>query len=99
MTKDNAAAFLPLVQALADGKTLQFRHAIDGWADMDHEAIGFFHEPDRYRIKPADPRTVWIVFSRGGWVDAVVHSEATAKSLAGAIEGRTYATFIEKVEG
>ena len=33
MNKDNAKEFLPLVQALADGKTIQFKNA-EKWVDI-----------------------------------------------------------------
>ena len=50
MNKDNAAQFLPLVQALADGKILQYFS--DGeWMDVDCN-IGFDDEPEKYRVKP-----------------------------------------------
>jgi len=52
MNKDNAAQFLPLVQALADGKTIQ-KIQRDTWEDL--ESHSFYDEPERYRIKP-EPR-------------------------------------------
>ena len=48
MTKDNAKDFLPLVQALAEGKTLQCKY-IDGWRDVESPT---FDENYQYRIKP-----------------------------------------------
>lgn len=57
MNKDNAKDYLPLVQALADGKVIQFNASCSGWTDTD------WIVPDqpacRYRIKP-EPREVWI---------------------------------------
>ncbi len=50
MNKDNAAQFLPLVQALAEGKTIQLRHSSDNW--MDHSNPDFGLAPVNYRIKP-----------------------------------------------
>jgi hypothetical protein len=55
MKKENAKDFLPLVQALADGKTIQFRHnASAPWVDMSSE-FGFGYPLENYRIKP-EPR-------------------------------------------
>ena len=60
MNKENAHLFLPLVQALADGKTVQWKSDEGFWNDI-HE-IGFcsYDDPEYYRIKP-EPRTfeVW----------------------------------------
>ena len=49
MTKDNAAQFLPLVQALAEGKTIQIRVG-NKWTDIDDPHFG--NEVERYRVKP-----------------------------------------------
>jgi hypothetical protein len=57
MNKNNAAQFLPLVQALADGKTIQLLHTVRGWEDAEN--IDFSCPPESYRIKP-DPREFWI---------------------------------------
>ena len=51
MNRNNAAEYLPLVQALADGKTIQFRRNQNhDWKDFS--ALDFSHEPENYRIKP-----------------------------------------------
>lgn len=59
MNKDNAHLYLPFVQALVDGKTLQAKDIEDKWFDLKEIAIG--GDPEHYRIKP-EPRkwTVWI---------------------------------------
>lgn len=58
MNKDNARDYLPLVQALAEGKVIQYRGPVtDRWADCTHP--DFSADPDQYRIKP-EPRDVWI---------------------------------------
>lgn len=63
MNKDNAKNYLPLVQALADGKVIQVLVADDTWEDLNSPA---FTRPARcYRIKP-EPREVWITFSPSG---------------------------------
>lgn len=61
MNKDNAKEFLPLVQALADGKTIQIR-SIDKWCELDDFT---FNRPiDRYRIKP-EPREFFACIEDG----------------------------------
>jgi len=58
MNKKNAHLFLPLVQALADGKTIQY---IDNgiWKDMFGDSIAFGNHFEQYRIKP-EPREFYI---------------------------------------
>jgi len=70
MTKDNAAQFLPLVQALAEGKTIQFNSGTSDnpqWGDV--EDLYFDGNPDDYRVKP-EPREWEIRFNQDGsaWV-------------------------------
>lgn len=56
MNKENAHQFLPLVQALVDGKTLQFNYG-NAWIDAASNAdFNWLGSPDHYRIKP-EPRT------------------------------------------
>jgi hypothetical protein len=50
MNKDNAHLYLPLVQALAEGKEIQIRIG-DEW--QDREDVNFGVNPNAYRIKPA----------------------------------------------
>lgn len=51
MNKDNAKDYLPLVQALAEGKTIQYYSPTTAkW--HDETAVDFNHPPNRYRIKP-----------------------------------------------
>ena len=55
MNKDNAHLYLPLVQALAEGKTIQL--VDDGrWSDCGN--LEFMYPADHYRIKP-EPKTAW----------------------------------------
>ena len=56
MNKENAHLFLPLVQALADGKTIQYNSILapnPKWEDIAE--TGFIAGPEYYRIKP-EPR-------------------------------------------
>ena len=57
MNKENAHLFLPLVQALADGKTIQYSPFDSEWSDLSDP--NFQESPDQYRIKP-EPREFYI---------------------------------------
>lgn len=60
MNKENAKDFLPFVQALAQGKTIQYRASYGkSWVDMEN--LAFCGKPSSYRIKP-EPLTmeVWV---------------------------------------
>jgi hypothetical protein len=61
VTKDNAKDFMPLVQALADGKVIQVLTADNSWIDLDstHD-IAFCGNPNKCRIK-AEARRIWVV--------------------------------------
>ena len=61
MNQQNAHKYLPLVQALANGLTIQENMGKDGWKDF--EEIHFDMRPEYYRIKP-EPRTFEIVRSK-----------------------------------
>jgi hypothetical protein len=57
MNRENAKDYLPLVQALAEGRTIQYRGPItERWADCTYP--DFSADPDQYRIKP-EPREIW----------------------------------------
>lgn len=74
MNKDNAKDYLPLVQALADGKTIQVKLGNDScWIDAKTPT---FHEqpPEFYRIKPdpPKPREWWVNIYKA---NAAVHPD------------------------
>lgn len=57
MNKDNAKDYLPLVQALADGKVIQYRYLRRNWGDVSDL---YEHYPaSDYRIKP-EPKEIWV---------------------------------------
>lgn len=59
MTKENAKYYLPLVQALADGKTIQCK-GWNRWLDYDpNEPVEFDDKPENYRIKPEPKLRPW----------------------------------------
>jgi hypothetical protein len=56
MNKHNAKDYLPFVQALADGKTIQGLLIPSGeWCDLQHE-MDFQWPAEQYRIKPEPVR-------------------------------------------
>ncbi len=55
MTRENAKDYLPLVQALAEGKTIQSDFFNTG-KFMDIHPVEFTHDPRCYRIKPEPKR-------------------------------------------
>lgn len=94
MNKNNAKDYLPLVQALADGKVIQVK-TVCGW--VDSESIGFVFPPDQYRIKP-EPREIWVNHCMGGLI-AVFDSEREAidyaKQYGGSAPPKRYREVIE----
>ena len=52
MTREQAKEMLPIIQAFADGKTIQYRlyEEDNGWKDIGNPAFNDF--PSEYRIKP-----------------------------------------------
>jgi len=62
MNKYNAKEFLPIIQALADDKTIQYRIGHELWHDIEWVDTIEGHS-SAYRIKP-EPRTFEIVRSK-----------------------------------
>jgi hypothetical protein len=63
MNRENAHLFLPLVQALADGKTIQVYHpSRKQWEDSTN--VEFIYRVDQYRIKPEPRKWVGMVTGR-----------------------------------
>lgn len=52
MNKDTASQYLPLVQALAEGKVIQHQDFDGSWQDLDEDIL-FVDPPELYQIKPA----------------------------------------------
>ena len=57
MNRNQAKEILPIIQALADGRTVQFAATDKEWVDLDSNDGGVFLEtlinsPQSYRIKP-----------------------------------------------
>jgi hypothetical protein len=65
MNKDNAHLYLPLVQALADGKTIQWKPDDGIWDDIDEIKFFMYDDLSCYRIKP-EPRTFEMYINEKG---------------------------------
>lgn len=71
MNAQNALEYLPLIHALANGRTIQENH-FERWCDMRNPSFNM--DVSFYRIKP-EPRTFEIVrskrcgsiYSKAGW--------------------------------
>ena len=57
MNASNAKDYLPLVQALAEAKVIQWRNSAGNWEDS--RELSDLWTPDHYRIKP-EPREIWV---------------------------------------
>lgn len=79
MNKDNAHLYLPLVQALADGKVIQIVDSDGEWNGLNE--VSFCSKPDRYRIKP-EPREWWQVRDEFGVILADYTDDPAAQSYA-----------------
>ena len=55
MNRERAKELLPVIQAFAEGKTVQIKYG-DGWEDLGEPVFDFSGE---YRIKP-EPLECWV---------------------------------------
>ena len=52
MTREQAKELLPIIQAYAEGKTIQYKNAEGEWKDVAFgENLSFIDTPSKYRIK------------------------------------------------
>lgn len=80
MKRENALQYLPLIQAFAEGKTIQINNGAvssPNWLDLDGH-VSFNRELERYRIKPPEPRTFYVVLSEQGNLVGTYTSEERA---------------------
>lgn len=80
MNREQAENMLPIIQALAEGKHIQYKDILGNWGDIDSIDVKFYN-PDRYRIKPElkyrpfkDARECWHEIQKHGpigWVKAL----------------------------
>ena len=53
MTREEAKEMMPIIQAFAEGKDIQYRTCPDKWVDIEeNERVNFTSSPSDYRIKP-----------------------------------------------
>lgn len=90
MNAQNAKDFLPLVQALADGKTIQMIYGDGTWRDHPH--LDLSGCPKDYRIKP-EPRRWWLCFG-----NQVARVFTDLKSAEQCISNNYAKTVVEVVE-
>lgn len=81
MNASNARDYLPLVQALADGKVIQYRYQKSdksyAWMDLE-SCVDFCMSADCYRIKP-EPRNIWVNRYPNGMESGIFNTEHAAK--------------------
>ena len=68
MNKDNAKDYLPLVQALAEGRQVQINvGSIENPDWIDRPTFDFSAQPRQYRIKPEPPKPrEWTMWEESG---------------------------------
>ncbi len=78
MNRHTAKLFLPLVQALADGKTIRGRaSAKHDWVDFeDGEEVDFTDPPDHYQIKPEPFECYMNIYDTGSHIAWDTREEA-----------------------
>jgi hypothetical protein len=93
MNKDNAKDYLPLVQALADGKVIQIFDS-GKWHDIDNPS--FIGPSVCHRIKP-EPKEIWVnIYDATGHVGYAYDSEEAAiRESAFGIETARFREVIE----
>ena len=53
MNRQQAKKLLPIIQAYAEGKTIQYSYIGTGWIDVSTDGgVDFSDNPSKYRIKP-----------------------------------------------
>ncbi|QHJ81953.1 MAG: hypothetical protein [Caudoviricetes sp.] len=78
MNKDNARDYLPLVQALAEGRVIQKKNGDGGWTDIS--SLATYVAPSDYRIKP-EPREIFVPRWPDGFEGAPYRTEREAKQI------------------
>lgn len=91
MTREQAKELLPVIQAYAEGKEVQFLDAYDkSWCDCSEAG---FNVQTKWRVKP-EPREFWLVYCRG----ACKPSEIWDYKPSGLSEGVRYIHVREVIE-
>lgn len=86
MNSQNAAQYLPLVKALAEGKTIQMnagnKNSPD-WDDLHGGSIIFGDEPSFYRIKPERKTITGFVNVYPGDIGTSIHRDKDLAKIGG----------------
>lgn len=77
MTPERAKELLPIIQAFADGKTVQMQDGYNGWLDLPSPT---FQSNTTYRIKPDPIKYRLALFKYNGrtWVTVLNADESTS---------------------
>lgn len=75
MTRETAQKLLPVIQAYAEGKTIQENVGNGRWVDLP--SPDFYRKPENYRIKPREPREFWLC--RCGRVTDITETKPTKR--------------------
>lgn len=95
MNSSNAKDYLPLVQALVEGKIVQYKLG-DGWSTGGE--VDFTLPADQYRIK-REPREIWSNRVSGGYeTPAQYKSEEQAKLCDSTYGGAVQVRYREVIE-
>lgn len=93
VNKDNAKDYLPLVQALAEGKVIQFHNGVGDWQDING-GVDFLMPAMNYRIKP-EPRDIWVNEYFDGEFNVHTSKESAESSIKRSGITRQYREVIE----
>jgi hypothetical protein len=86
---------IEVMQAFVDGKTVQVEtHA--GWEDVDDPLWEWFGGP--YRVKPQEPKEIWVNEYEGGWGALVYNSKEEAVAGSAPYVTRTAVRYREVIE-
>lgn len=83
MNRDQAKQFIPILQAFADGKTIEYYSEVDEqWKPLSNPIFSYM--PERYRIKP---ETIKIehrryLYKYHGYLIGVCDSRAKAEEIS-----------------
>jgi len=84
MNREAARKLLPVIEAYADGKAIQYLNSGGIWCDGDKDDSGErgyeFYSPERYRIKP-EPEVIYVNKYRSGSTVHYQSKEEATKSV------------------
>ena len=75
VTREQAKELLPIIQAFAEGKIIQYKNFLDEWTDIEeNEGLSFICLPSDYRIKP-EPKYRPFKTQEECWQEMLKHNE------------------------